>query len=96
MVRYCNKALSMILFLYNLFYMLYTYGLHPNFVFTKYGRDTQWRWDAPGRYGHGEHTRGATSTRSVVAASSLWAITWVQKALLAGGGGHTERGGADG
>jgi hypothetical protein len=40
MVRYCNKALSMILFLYNLFYMFYTYGLHPNFVVTKYGRDT--------------------------------------------------------
>jgi hypothetical protein len=41
MVRYCNKALSMILLLYNLFYMFFTYGLHPNFVFTKYGRDTK-------------------------------------------------------
>jgi hypothetical protein len=40
MVHYCNKALSMILLLYNLFYMFFTYGLHPNFVFTKYGRDT--------------------------------------------------------
>jgi len=39
MVRYCNKALSMILLLYNLFYMFYTYGWHPNFVVTKYGRD---------------------------------------------------------
>jgi hypothetical protein len=29
----------MILLLYNLFYMFYTYGLHPNFVVTKYGRD---------------------------------------------------------
>jgi hypothetical protein len=29
----------MILLLYNLFYMFNTYGLHPNFVFTKYGRD---------------------------------------------------------
>jgi hypothetical protein len=39
MVRCCNKALSMILLLYNLFYMFYTYGLHPNFVFSKYGHD---------------------------------------------------------
>jgi hypothetical protein len=39
MVRYCNKALSMILLLYNLLYMFYTYVLHPNFVVTKYGRD---------------------------------------------------------
>jgi hypothetical protein len=39
MVRYCNKALSMIFLLYNLFYMFFTYGLHPNFVVTKYGRD---------------------------------------------------------
>jgi hypothetical protein len=30
----------MILLLYNLFYMFFTYGLHPNFVVTKYGRDT--------------------------------------------------------
>jgi hypothetical protein len=29
----------MILLLYNLFYMFFTYGLHPNFVVTKYGRD---------------------------------------------------------
>jgi hypothetical protein len=63
MVRYCNKALSMILLLYNLFYMFYTYGLHPNFVVTKYGHDTisviwsrgsghhalvrRWRWARP-------------------------------------------------
>jgi hypothetical protein len=40
MVLYCNKALSMILLLYNLFYMFYTYALHPNFVVTKYGRDS--------------------------------------------------------
>jgi hypothetical protein len=39
MVRYCNKALSMILPLYNLFYMFFTYGLRPNFVVTKYGHD---------------------------------------------------------
>jgi hypothetical protein len=31
------------IFLYNLFYMFYTYGLHPNFVFTKYGRDNKTR-----------------------------------------------------
>jgi hypothetical protein len=30
----------MILLHYNLFYMFYTYGLHPNFVFSKYGRDS--------------------------------------------------------
>jgi hypothetical protein len=29
----------MILLHYNLFYMFYTYGLHPNIMFTKYGHD---------------------------------------------------------
>jgi hypothetical protein len=30
-VRYCNKAPSLIFFLYNLFYMFHTYGLPPIF-----------------------------------------------------------------
>jgi hypothetical protein len=69
MVRYCNKALSMILLLYNLFYMFYTYGLHPNFVFTKYGRDSSFLtyWAGLLKEDLGQQvTRGAEAVKTVV------------------------------
>jgi hypothetical protein len=39
-VRYCNKALSLIFFLYNLFYMFHTYGLPPILLFKIWA----WHW----------------------------------------------------
>jgi hypothetical protein len=45
-VRYCNKTLSLIFFLYNLFYMFHTYGLPPILLFKI------WAWQTDETFVH--------------------------------------------